>query len=235
MVLTLLAACNFGAHATGTPDSSGTIDAEVDAEVPGQEVMQAPPLCDPTNASLRVCFTFEDSLQDGSQFNNDITASLTPVYTTGRPNAGKALTTTAGTFTTPSNTTLDMTMFTMRLWIHPNAIPTGGARAGLIDSGSRFRLFLQSDGALRCAVTNGIDLTTTTGKVTQNQWQRVTCRYDGNVMTIYVDGTMVGTKTQTSIIPSLTGGMVVGHNNPSGENLVGAIDDVQIFNTLVAP
>ncbi len=232
----LLGACSFdarladgqlpGPEGDGAPDAP-MIDAALDGAPP-------PPLCDPADLDLRACFTFDDTLADGSSYGNTITASIAPTYVAGHA-GGKAVVTTSGTFTTPSSTSLNITTFTFRMWIKPTTIPTGGARMGLLDSGNRYRLFLQSDGALRCAVTNGADLTSATNKVVANKWQRVACRYNGATMTIYVDGAMVATSNQTSTVQSVSNGMVVGHNNPSGENFDGALDDLQVYGSLVAP
>lgn len=232
-VLAAVTACGFEARLTTGLDPTGP-DADATADAPPDgEPQMAPPLCDPEDLDLRACFTFDDTLADGSSYGNTITASLAPVYVTGH--GGKALQTTAGTFTTPSTQSLNTTTFTLKLWIKPNALPAAGTRMGLLDSGSRYRMFLQPGGAIRCAITNGADLTTPGGAVAQNAWQRLACRYDGTTMTIHVDGNQVATSNQTSTVPSVSGGMVVGHNNPSGENFNGAIDDLQVWASLVAP
>jgi hypothetical protein len=134
-----------------------------------------------------------------------------------------------------SSANLDVTALTIKLWVNPARLPTGGARMGLVDSASRWRLFVASDGALRCALTGGIDYTTTTGKLATGTWQRVACTFDGVLMRIYVDGVMAGQKSQASAFGAPGSGMVVGHNNPSGDNFDGLIDDLQVFNAGVAP
>jgi hypothetical protein len=235
LALVLLTACSFSTN-VDAPDREGSvIDAPPeDALVTGTEAILTTPLCNPADATLRACYAFENTTQDGSSYNNDLAAPNT-VYVNGRTAPGKALLTTNSTYATAATTSLDITTFTFRMWIRPNAIPTGGARMGLLDSGGRYRVFLQTGGAIRCAVTNGADLTSATNAVSANVWQRVTCRYNGQTMQIYVDGTMVGSSNTSSTVPATGGNMVIGHNNPSGENFNGAIDDLQIFSALVTP
>lgn len=227
----VLAGCSFGAEIPTATPSDGDPDAVPAEATPGSE--PAVPFCVP-EAALRACYAFDNTTEDGSSYNNDAVSS-TNGYLTGHDGAGKGIVTTSGTITVGNTTSLDVAMFTIKLWMRANTLPTGGARAGLVDSGGRFRLFLQSDGALRCAITGGTDLTTATGVVDASTWHRVTCTFTGSQMRIYVDGTMVGTSNTASTVPATGGGMVIGHNNPSGENLNGAIDDLQIWSAVVPP
>lgn len=66
-------------------------------------------------------------------------------------------------------------------------------------------------------------------------WQRVACTYDGTTLKLYVDGAMVGSQSYTGSLPMPGTGMVIGHNNPTGENFNGAIDEVQVWGSIVAP
>lgn len=190
-----------------------------------------PALCDPDDVDLRACYTFDQDLLDGSSYGNDISASNT-VLVNGR--RGLGLSTASGTFAVASTTSLDVPALTIKLWVKPNTLPIGTARMGLVDSASRWRLFVTSGGGLRCAVTGGIDFTIA-GALAAGTWQRVACTYDGSLMHIYVDGTLAGVMMQTSTMPAPGSGMVVGHNNPSGENFDGTIDELQIFSAVVAP
>ena len=228
-LLFALGACGFQ-HGTAVVDAArndGMSDGDIDAP---PDVGMA--FCNPADLDLRACYTFDNNTLDGSSYGNHATASV-QAFVTGH--TGQALLTASGTITVPATTSLDVDVLTIRMWLKPNMIPTGGARMGLIDSASRWRLFLQSDGALRCAVTNGVDFTTGLGKVVANQWQRVTCAYDGSVMHVYVDGTVVGTSNINSTLPKPGTGMVIGHDNPTGSNFNGAIDELQIWGSLVDP
>jgi hypothetical protein len=234
VVLALVAACRFSTRVDAVESDALDADAPVADATIGNEVIQAP-LCNAADPTLRACFAFESNTQDGSSYGNDLTAP-NQNYVNGRVAGTKALVTTNSTYTSAVTTSLDITTFTFKMWLRPNSIPTGGARMGLLDSGGRYRMFLQTGGAVRCAVTNGADLTSATNALkANNTWQRLTCRYNGQTMQIYVDGTMVGSSNTNSTVPATGGNMVVGHNNPNGENFDGAIDDLQIFSALVTP
>jgi hypothetical protein len=234
--LLLLAACSFE-HAEvpsggiGGSGGGGEIDA---GDMSGADAMldAAPPFCDPTDTTLRACYELEGNTLDGSSYHHNISASSVAFQNGHR---GLGLSTKSGTYTVAASTGLDVTALTIKLWIKPNNLPSDWERMGLIDSASRWRLFVAPDGALRCSLTGGIDFTTPPSKVTVGSWQRVACTFDGVLMRIYVDGVQAGQKTGASAFPTPGTGMVVGHNNPSGENFDGMIDDVQIFGAVVAP
>jgi hypothetical protein len=237
-----LGACSFTPGVGGDGGAGGATDGGMPDGQPGDGGADATttadadptPLCDPSDATLRACYTFDGNGQDGSNYNNDVSLGGGMSFGTGR--RGQALVTTSGTATVGASSSLNMSMITMDMWIRPSSIPTGGARMGLLDSGGRYRMFLQSDGAVRCAITNGPSLTTSTGEIVASSWQRVTCTYDANnTMRIYVDGSSKAMLNSTQVIPSVTGGMVIGHNNPTGENFDGAIDDLRLFSTIVVP
>ena len=229
-LLFALGACGFE-HGSLTIDASGGDVLAVSDSDSAPDM--GPAFCNPADLDLRACYTFDGNTLDGSSYGNHATASI-PVFVAGH-SGGQALLTTSGTITVPATTSLDVSVLTIKMWIKPNMIPTGGARMGLIDSASRWRLFLQSDGALRCALTNGVDFTTGLGKVVANQWQRVACAYDGTVMHVYVDGNVVGTSNIASTFQMPGTGMVIGHDNPSGSNFIGAIDELQIWGSIVGP
>jgi hypothetical protein len=235
--LLVLAACSFE-HAevpTGGIGGSGGTGGEIDAgDMSGADAMRDAALafCDPADTTLRACYEFESNTLDGSSYHHDITANNLAFQNGHR---GLGLSTKTGTYTVASSTGLDVAALTIKLWIKPTSLPSDGARMGLVDSASRWRLFVASDGALRCSLTGGIDFTTPPNKVTTGTWQRVACTFDGTLMRIYVNGVQAGQKTGASTFPTPGTGMVVGHNNPSGENFDGMIDDVQIFGAVVAP
>jgi hypothetical protein len=225
------AACRFHPGLAAPAEDAATGDA-TDAPLADAAEPDAspPPLCDPSDTTLRACYAFDGDTLDGSGRANHATASA-PAFVPGRA-GGQALVTSTGTITVESSTSLNMASLTIRMWIRPTTIPQNSARAGLLDSGGRYRLFLQSGGRLRCAMTNGTDLTTANAVIVADTWQRVTCTHDASTMRIYVDGVEVGSASGSNV-PTGSGGMVIGHNSPSGDNFVGAIDDLQLFSTVI--
>jgi len=194
-----------------------------------------PAICNPADLDLRVCLRFDGTTTDGSSYGNDVVAAGTS-FGTDR-NGGGALVTTTGTATAAPSASLDLSTFTIRLWINASSIPTSGARAGLFDSSGRYRMFLESDGAIRCAISPGgtFQVVTASNLIPEGVWTRVACTYDGATMSIYVDGQLRGSALLNATVPSAGTGFVVGHNSPSGENFQGAIDELEVWRRLVAP
>jgi hypothetical protein len=238
--MVLASACRFE---PGTLGDAGSIGSDGKDAAPG-DVPDAPtdaspplPLCDSNDATLRACFTFDGNGQDGSSSSNDVTLAGGMTFGAGRPNAGQALVTTMGTASHGNTTTLDVSAMTMDVWIRPTTVPTGGARAGVFDASGRFRIFLQSDGAIRCSLSPGstTEVLTATGLVAAGVWRRITCTYGSGTLRLYLDGAMVGQSTTGASIVTSGAGFVVGHNSPTGDNFNGAIDDLRVFSTVVPP
>jgi hypothetical protein len=230
-LVSALAACGFRSPdpAAGSDSGSGSgVDSgAVDAP-------DAPrPLCDPADPTLRACYTFDGNTEDGSSNGYDAVATGTSF---GAGRTGQGLVVGAGdSVVVAGGAGLNVAQLTIDLWIRPSSIPAAGTRAGLVDSGNRFRMFLQPAGLVRCATTNGPSLETTAAHaVSAGAWAHLTCTYDGTTMQIYVDGAVAAMLTQASTIPT-GAGMVIGQNNPSGENFDGTIDELRIFGAVVPP
>jgi hypothetical protein len=227
-----LSACTFDGPAVpggAPPDGDAPGDASPDAPI------DAPPavLCNATDPMLRACYAFDGDTRDGSMYGHDAVPTGTAF---GPGHDGQGLVVGPGDLVTVAGgANLNVARLTIKMWIKPSSIPTGTARAGLVDSGNRFRMFLHSGGLVRCATTSGPSLLTTSAHALQvGQWAHLVCTYDGSTMRIYVGGALAATQNQTSTIPSGTG-MVIGQNNPSGENFDGTIDELQIYGAVVAP
>lgn len=199
-------------------------------------VMPPSPLCDPGDLDLRACFTFEGDTLDGSSYGNHAQSSPPAIFVADR-NGGQALSTTTGATSNAGTTTLNVTTVTIKMWIKANTLPATGTRMGLLDSGGRYRMFLQPEGAVRCAVTSGsmFEQTTPPGLISVGTWHRVACTYDGTTLRVFVDGQERASAPIVGTIPSTTTGFFIGQNNPGGENFDGAIDDLQIWGSIVAP
>jgi hypothetical protein len=232
----LVAACSFHTHAL-TGDGATTSDAPTDADGAAVDAAadgSAGPFCDLADLDLRACFTFDGSVHDGSYYAHS-TSTSNVSYTAGHDGQAAALGPTSGISVTGNESSFDISLFTMKMWINPSSLPADGLRMGLLDSGNRYRMFLEPGGQLRCAITGGPDLYSGSHFVQTGVWQRVACTFDGTTTTIYVDGAVAGSVVQAATINTSSSGLVIGENNPSGDNFEGAIDDLQLWGSIVAP
>jgi hypothetical protein len=202
------------------------IDARIDAP--------AAVICNAADLDLRSCFTFDGSVSEGSSYSHG-TSVANVSFVAGHDNQAVAIQSGSNITITGTPTSFDVTTFTFRMWIKPSSLPAASTRMGLLDSGNRYRMFLLPGGALRCALTGGPDLVSVTGIVSTGVWQRVACTFDGTFTRIYVNGVKKAELMQTATVGTSTSGIVIGQNNPSGENFDGAMDSFQLWGSIVAP
>lgn len=241
-LLLLCSACGFRVNGSEPLATEAGVDAVV-SDGPDADMSDAPDAaidaalptfaCNASDPNLRLCFPFDGNSSEDSSSSYSISSNGVTFNATGYSGQAAAFTN-GDTFTIGANNALNVSQLSIRMRIFPTQLPS--VRAGLLDSGGRYRLFLQAGGQVRCALTGGADLTTNTlTPIVANQWTQVVCTYDGTTMRLYFNGTMVGSLTQGGSIPSLSGGAVIGHNNPTGENFIGSIDEVELWNAIKPP
>jgi hypothetical protein len=217
-------------RATEAPDDGQQADGELDDatnDTPDGPDAPTAFACNAGDAALVLCLAFDGSLADGSAHDHSLTAQ----NVTFEPGvSGQAARFVTGSLLSYSDDpAFDVLQVSMSMWIKPTTLPAPGARAGLLDSASRYRLFVLSDGALRCALSGGgTELVAGPGVIATNVWHHVRCTYDQAQIRIHVNGALIASLTATGALPNATGPTVVGHNNPTGENFDGLIDSVVV-------
>ncbi|MBL9135193.1 MAG: immunoglobulin domain-containing protein [Verrucomicrobiales bacterium] len=131
------------------------------------------------------------------------------------------------------------TAFTVEAWLQPNADTTtanptcalsSGAfsdpRSGWllyqIDTGWSFRMYNQNGTATAVNISGG-------GAPAVGSWYHVVATYDGTTATLYVNGTVAGTGTPPSYVPSAGGSMFIGGRSDSSFWWNGQADEVAVY------
>ena len=243
-----VAACGFRGPAAGARDGSvgdGTalhdspppgdalgIDAPLDAKLSGA-------FCASSDQHLRACFAFEGNTDDGSPYHSTVMQSGVITYDLGGQD-GKAARLGAGTTillaqSDASNVTVGG--LALRAYVKLPTLPAGTARMGIVDNDA-YRLFVQANGTVRCAIGADGSVADATSAIgfAANTWTRIACLYDGLTLSIFFDYVPVGGQTSLGSIPATTTQTAIGSHEPSGDNLVGLLDDVEIYDwTLAGP
>ena len=208
-------------------------DTPIDA--PGGDAPDAPdsaidgpppaPFCDPADATLVGCWAFEGNTNDASGRANNATAQNT-IFTTGK--VGMAITLGANSLiAVPDTASLSPPTATIEAWVNPTMLPAGGARMGIFDNNGSYGLFLTAAG-----VSCTMSVTSTAPPIAINTWTHVACTFDGTTTRIYVDGAPAGTPAGGGSALGAGGaeGSTIGSNSPSGEALIGSLDQVRVWN-----
>jgi hypothetical protein len=217
-----------GAKSNTCVGGGDVIDAPPDGSIDGP---LARPFCDAADTTLVACWEFEGNGIDGSGSNPSNTADTsTGAFSIGKVGMGLTLTTTS-LITTGDRASLEPPNLTVEAWIRPTMLPATG-RMGVIDSGSAYGIFLNPTGLL-CVMGLSIQVTFA---FPLNAWTHIACSADGTTTNVYIDGAQVATATGGAPLGvGDTIGTVLAGNSPSGEQLIGTIDQMRMWNAARTP
>lgn len=101
------------------------------------------------------------------------------------------------------------------------------------DNNNMYRLYITTTGRLQFDVVSAsstiITLQSATGLIVTNTWYHLAVVRNGNVFTLYIDGSSVGTVTDSDAIPNFTSTFKIGASgNGSSDMMLGNIDEVRV-------
>jgi hypothetical protein len=214
----------------GVPDDAGEpplIDG------PNPDAPSAP-LCDRSKTTLMACYEFENDTMDGSQYTL-VTTPTGATFKDSMAGLGRALSLTADSNVQIAETVrLDLQNFTVEAWLNPTFF--SGQNLSVVNNGTQYGMFVDPNNAAFCAkVTPPSALVTARAPaaLVPNHWTHVACVYDGNVLTLYVDGTKVdenpmGGAVLTTGIQGTGIGSETATTAPEN-HYVGLIDSIRIW------
>ncbi len=221
--------------AAGEPDLS-VVDLATPDLLPPRDLRPPPDLAIAFCAAPGViaCYEFEDGAtstvaHDGTPHHDDLTLTNAVVSAPGY--SGSALQTNNTSLAhCAHSTTFDVAQLTIEMWIKPSALPSGGARMGLLDEDGQWGLFIYSPGVLTCSLAAQA-LSSGANQIVTDQWQHVACTYDKQWMRLYYNGVQIAMLANTNALATnQPNGLSVGANSPSGDAFDGKIDQVRVFN-----
>ena len=211
----------------------GQADVLMATSVPPRDAAPPPPpplarvSCPSDQESLRLCLRFEDSVSDESQHGRDLDVEDV-AFETGAPGAGRAARLGPdSTIRVPDNDGLDLQSVTVEAWIKLDRLPSSGARFGIVDKEARYGMFVLSNGALACSARGATAMAS--GAIAPGQWVSIACVASTSEVSVWVAGTRrAGAAAAPTPAPALSG-LAIGGNMPSGDPLIGAVDNLRIW------
>ncbi len=146
-------------------------------------------LCDETDADLRGCYDFADVaggvLTDLSMYGND--GETGDIGIEGGPFGNAVRPGVDATISIPDAPSLDVVgPASWEAWVFFDAFP-GTGRAGVLDNEAQYSLIYNSGQGLRC---NGGGLSVFAPNVPMGEWFHVVCNFDGDEMSIWLNGVL---------------------------------------------
>src|SRR5438128_2510813 len=122
---------------------------------------------------------------------------------------------------------------TLEAWVYPTVAPTGW-RAVIDKNVDRYYLMASSDQGNRPVIGGtwaaGNQNTVGPSVLAVNTWTHLAATFDGATVRLYVNGAQVASQVQTTPLKPTTGTLQIGADSYTGENFVGQIDEVRIYN-----
>lgn len=192
----------------------------------GSDADAGAPACDPSDPSLVLCFPFDNDALDHAAAPATVQTQKITLVPGRVGNAGSFDGVSSLLTMSPPPAKVDAiaSEVTIEAFVSPAALPVASARMGIFDCDGRFGLFVLSTG-VEC-VGNAGNVTGPTlaaGAVTH-----VACTIGVTTITLYYDGAAVATGTTSAILgPSHP--VAIGMNSPSGDVLIGTLDEVRLY------
>jgi hypothetical protein len=146
-----------------------------------------------------------------------------------------------------TNSSLDLTNMTISIWFYLTSDPTGWIDFVSKGPGSSWNYVVEIDGANNNEISwgwwdggsNGGGNDPYDGGITTGQWYHYAITYNdsSNTSRMYLNGSLVGTKIDTSTISPPTNNSILslGSFNGSEAFIPGKIDDTRIYNRALSP
>jgi hypothetical protein len=178
----------------------------------------------------------------GDQSGNNNAGTVTGATWNGAGRYGNSLTFNGATHGVliPASSSLNLsTALTVEAWVYPT-VTQSGWRAILQREVDAYLLHAGSDGGTLRPTGGGIfggniDYfnVPAANALAVNTWSHIALTWDGATMRLYVNGVQAATKARTGTLQGTAGGagpVHIGSNTYSGENFLGRIDEVRIYN-----
>jgi len=223
--------CAFRAGTTGISDGSADIDATTHDGV-------VPVPC-PSDPDLTVCFTFDQSPLPATLANEgraSVSAMLSGVQSITSPEGNAVEVGTGSSIYIPATDQIQ-NILTTEIWVRFDTLPTSGNRVGFLDNNQQpvLDLFYYDDPSMHVMCEFGNQtLYAPSATLPAGTWLYLACVCDAGTGTIYVDGVEMAQATGCAAGSVMNMGLTIGQNNggsgPAGDNLVGAIDGLRLWN-----
>ncbi|WHT17136.1 PQQ-dependent sugar dehydrogenase [Crossiella sp. CA-258035] len=143
--------------------------------------------------------------------------------------------------TVPNHASLSPARFTLSAWVQPSAASTQWRTIALRETtnGLSYGLYASSPsrGPGAAARVGGVERDTVSGTaLPAGQWSYVSATYDGSVLRLYVNGSLVASQAVAGSVTASSGVLRIGGNAVwRNEFFAGLIDEVRLYDRALSP
>jgi hypothetical protein len=209
-------------------DGAGNLGASTNEA--SATVQSAPP------PSLVLAFSFDEAsgvtVNDKSGLGNNGTASGGPLRVAGHAGGALSFDGVNDVVAVPNAASLALTTgLTVEAWVRPSQLGANWRTIALKErpGGMCWALYgHDSNGPAAHAVT-GPTATANGARLALNAWTHLAATYDGSVLALYRDGSLVASTLASGSLLTSTGALKIGGNSIWSEWFAGLIDDLRVY------
>ena len=174
-------------------------------------------------------------VHDVSGNNNNGTIGGAAWSSSGRFGSALSFNGSSSLVTVPESASLDLkTALTLEAWVKPTAAANGFQAIVFKEMPSDTAYYLYRSG-YSAAPLGGVYIgseqtVTATNGLTLNSWNHLAVTYNGTVEQLYVNGSLVASRSQSGTVQTSSGVLHIGGDSLWGEYFLGFIDEIRIYN-----
>ena len=128
------------------------------------------------------------------------------------------------------NDPFNYTNHTIAAWVNINSFTGWSAVfAAQSSSSNGIRLAVTSDNRIYYRINNAA-IYPSTPTISADNWFHLAANYDGSVLNIYIDGSLIGTSSQTTAVDNETNATIGSRSDAYGDKMDGNLANVAIWN-----
>jgi glucose/arabinose dehydrogenase len=195
-------------------------------------VQSAPPA-----GGLVAAYNFDESsgsaVNDKSGLGNTGTATGGPLRVPGHTAGSLSFDGIDDVVSVPNSASLSLTTgLTLEAWVKPSQLGSTWRTVALKErpGGMCWALYAHDSNGTAAHIVTATTSTANGGRLTLNTWTHLAATYDGSVLALYRDGSLVSSTLASGALVTSTGALKIGGNSIWSEPFAGVLDDLRVYN-----